>query len=365
MSVCAAARAGIVRPRPVEWQVVGDRGKQEQLMARPAYPFAQGFAGDARLARLLQCALTDLWRDAKVEPESLRNERIGLYLGLPSSGRAQTGESLVAKQERREVWQKRKAAPPPDPASENARGQKILGMASTCADVDLNWSHNEFSALGHTSVAPLLRQACEHLHADQIDFAVVGGVDSLLDEGTLAWLDDTGRLKTPKNPVGLCPGEAASLLLLQHAEQTGLGEKARVLGSITAVAIDLDPTSHVEAGQPQGHGLSQVMTALAPQARWSDASGAWVFVDQNGETFRAQDWGCALARALPKVRSLANAKVSYTAATFGDVGAASAALGVCLCLAAFDRGYASADVACILSAADGHDRSGFLIGRKQ
>ena len=52
--------------------------------------------------------------------------------------------------------------------------------------------------------------AVDDLRRSYVELALVGGIDSLVDDRALNWLRLTGRLKCGANPAGLEPGEGAA-----------------------------------------------------------------------------------------------------------------------------------------------------------
>src|SRR5438105_8639026 len=69
---------------------------------------------------------------------------------------------------------------------------------------------------GHTGFAEALAVAVRELQRNDVDLALVGGIDSLVDEPSLKWLKLTGRLKGEANPIGLEPGESAAFLAVER-----------------------------------------------------------------------------------------------------------------------------------------------------
>jgi 3-oxoacyl-[acyl-carrier-protein] synthase-1 len=84
----------------------------------------------------------------------------------------------------------------------------------------------------------------------------------------------------------------------------------------------------------------------------------WVISDLNGEPYRAIDWGNALVR---RIRALAEPVLWCPALWFGDTGAASGAVALCLAARAFERSYAPAPWSLVLSSADGPDRAAVIV----
>ena len=69
------------------------------------------------------------------------------------------------------------------------------------------------------------------------------------------------------------------------------------------------------------------------------------------------EWGNAVVRLVAQSPRFAEPVLWYPAASFGDTGAASGAVALCMAIRAFERGYAPAQTATIISSADGSNRA--------
>src|SRR4051812_8067739 len=86
ITACAAARAGLVLPAPLDFQVSSpDDGRPEAIAGHPAGEMTRGFEGFARLVRLAALGLGDLLRQAPDGP--WLSARTGVYLALPDPHR--------------------------------------------------------------------------------------------------------------------------------------------------------------------------------------------------------------------------------------------------------------------------------------
>ncbi len=202
-----------------------------------------------------------------------------------------------------------------------------------------------------------LAAAARDLWTGKVTSAVVGAVDSLLDADTLTWLSETARLKTPKLPVGLQPGEAGVFFLLEPVRAAS-ARGVRPLAIVRDLEIAVEERSFTSGHPPLGQGLSHVLSALMHRSHPS--SPLWCVSDHTGETYRAMDWGHATVR-LARLAGAFSPVVWFTAASFGDTGAASAALATCLVTGAFDRGYAPSRSAIVVSSSDGPARAAVLL----
>ena len=105
-----------------------------------------------------------------------------------------------------------------------------------------------------------------------------------------------------------------------------------------------------------------MLARTAPLAGWSPEAPPWLIVDQNGETYRAHEWGCALTRLIEDHRGFQNPVVWYPVISVGDTGAAAGVVQTSMALQAFHRGYAPARQVVLLAGADAGQRSATLLG---
>ena len=106
-------------------------------------------------------------------------------------------------------------------------------MRSVAQTLDLEKPMQRASTfrLGHAGVFHALLQAVNDIGEGRVKRAIVGGVDTYLDELTLKWLDDTDRLKTDERTKGFIPGEGAAFLVVERmssARERGAGSYATV-----------------------------------------------------------------------------------------------------------------------------------------
>jgi len=356
---CAAARAGIVRSEELDYFrfLSPEDGAVESLIVHMVPEFTRGFEGFARLLRIIQGAMTELQR--QVSRVVLTSARTGFYLSLADPHRIHTGLKLVSNDETRKGLEKKAQAAKqriPDATTGVRLLQTLAGLNGWPNKPLLNF----VATSGHTGIAEALARAAEDLRQGQVDAAVVGGVESLLDEDTLAWLHNTGRLKTSGIPAGLQPGEAAAFFLLETLSSARARE-ARVFGYVQHVCLGKESRTLLSGDPPIGGGLVEVLTEVADSAGWEDTQPVWLIVDQNGEPYRATDWGNAIVRIVAQSQAFTETALWYPATSFGDTGAASGAVSICMAASAFERGYAPAQTVGIVSSADGPFRSLILL----
>lgn len=356
---CAAARAGITRARELEYYPVRSLadGAEAGIVAHAIRELTLGFEGAPRLMRLMQGALADLC--GQLPATFWTEHRVGAYLSLPSPLRrfegaawlpddAARGELVAARAEAESELD------PMLPAKLFDKGARLAGLSSPPPVMSVTTS-------GHTGVAQCLDRAWRDLEANRLDVALVGGIDSLVEETTLEWLDTTQRLKSINTPVGVQPGEGAAFLLLEP-ERSARARRAPSLARLDAVHFAEEPRSWEKAESPIGVGLYEAVRRAGRDPR---DSVAWLVTDHTGEVYRATDWGMALVRLRGQDPAFEAPLVWYPAASFGDTGAAAGAFAACVALRAFARRYAPARSALVTNGSDGALRSAFRLTREE
>ncbi|MEO0559113.1 MAG: hypothetical protein AAF170_13125 [Bacteroidota bacterium] len=196
----------------------------------------------------------------------------------------------------------------------------------------------------------LLRIAARALQGSTISRCLVGGIHSPLDPLSIAALQHAGVLHTPENAAGAMPGEAAAFLLVERA---GASTEGLTLNGL-AQTTDL-PFIPGEAERPAGVALS---TCLAATQAASASSTDLLFTSLNGTAHRAFDWGCAQVRL--SADGPFEPETIHPALSFGDIGAATGPMAVCLADHAHQRGRLPASTAVVL-ASDTGQRASFGI----
>jgi 3-oxoacyl-[acyl-carrier-protein] synthase-1 len=344
---CAAARAGIVRSLELPYRLRSAvEGEPQSVLGYAAELRTRGFEGDTRLLRLADGALANLRvRTATFDWES---HTVGWYVALPSADRATPVPADAA------------AKPPvrSTPAEELVRAGRLLERSLALA----GWSRAKptlYSARtsGHASGLEAIHDALEGLQSGRIDAAVVLGFDSLLDEKVLTWLQAANRLKCDDVPDGLQPGEGAVAVLLVASGDQSRGTPGAP--QLRGVHLGSETRNLSTQESARGEGLSRVLSLAR-----SDNSSAlpfWVITDLNGEVHRASDWGHALVRLRAGGDAFASPVVWYSAASFGDTGAASGLIAICMSSQAWERGYAPSRCAVVASVSDGEARAALAL----
>jgi 3-oxoacyl-[acyl-carrier-protein] synthase-1 len=214
-------------------------------------------------------------------------------------------------------------------------------LPEALARLGLEPSLSRVALTGHAGVLELIGDASNLLSTGQAEAVIVAGVDSLLPADRLAYLDAAYRAKSPRNRDGMCPGEAASALLLEDPKRT----RREVLGTITSLGTGEEPEPFTSDKVSTATGSTRALRAALGGSRPS-----WVLCDLNGESYRAFEWGVVQARLGEAFEGLS--RVTFPALSIGDVGAATGGLLISIALQAKQRGWAPGGDALVWTSSD-------------
>lgn len=342
VTACAAARAGLSMCRDLADVLITCRDGADAAVAGHAVDGAAGFRGRARLVCLGMAAFEDLLESNDLRSQN--HEKTGVYLCLraPERGPAPDG-----------------GAPP----ASRLDGHRLCAQLAALASLPVpqsNWHHVED---GHAGFARAVIDASARLRAGSWHRCIVGGVDSLLDIDVLESLIRSGRVKTPDRPDGLQPGEAGALLLLERLD-SARRRGANVMAYLEGASMSSED-NHSQSDRPcRGAGLTEAIARVLGASPSHGRGDLWLVSDHNGEHARASEIGHTLVRASQDFPALGASRPWCPATSFGDTGAASAAVAACLVTRAFARGYAPAATALILSSSDREARGALLLKRE-
>lgn len=349
-TVCAAARAGLMRSRTLENYRLRSavEGVEEAVIGHPVTLLTRGFEGRARQVRLLQGALADLL--LQTPQIDWQAESHKFYAAIPDPARIYRGGELIADEAARQALSERLEQPDESDLASDAAPASIAEPLLERAAALARWPGTPAiafaSCAGRIASLEAIRAATADIDSGVTTLAVVVAVDSLLDEGTLNWLNMCGRLKCDAAPTGLRPGEAAvALMLSSRPRELSPGCSVEVEG----VAFAQDERAFLSGLTPLGEGLAEVIGQLRAG---HEQDSPWIVADLNGENYRAAEWGFAAVRLRAKDAAFDSPVLWYPAASLGDTGAASALIGCCFAVRAWQRGYAPAGRALITACDD-------------
>jgi hypothetical protein len=195
---------------------------------------------------------------------------------------------------------------------------------------------------GHVGAVQAAQDAVTRIRQGEIDRCLVGGADCCIEPGFLKAAVGQGLLKTAQNPAGFLPGEAASFFLLEKLSDMAL-RKAECMAILGETDVESHEANRKSDNRPPGAALAQIIEELLSRPASRGKTVGLIIGDLNGTTQRASDWGNALVRLRGEHR-LGSAPMWLSAQAFGETGAATGALSVCLAATALQRGYARANV---------------------
>lgn len=244
--------------------------------------------GEERLIQLALPALTELMGKAKFKREYL--ESSGFMLSLPDA--EQLGEELNIN-------------------------EKIIPeiFKRTGLQTFKLWKKSQ---LGHSGIFSLLKSATDKLRSGELQYCVVGGVDSYLLEKRLDYLDEKWRIRSERNVDGFIPGEGSVMLLLEKeasAKQRGMPILAR-LGNI---GEGTEGETIESKKNSTGTGLTEAVLAAVGAQETPQFEN--IYCSLNGESYFAFEWGLIVTRLSNVFAYMKN--LYHPAEYCGDTGAAT------------------------------------------
>ena len=215
----------------------------------------------------------------------------------------------------------------------------------------------ELAGRGHAGVIRAVEQAMGECSESRDNLFLVLGAESYHHADTFMWLERGRRFAQPGVRSGFTPGEGAGGLALMSAglrRRLSLPQLAIVRGARTAQEARLRDS---ETGS-FGVGMTQAVQGAVAGLDLPHESVDDVYTDINGERYRSEEWGFVALRA-----PMAWKTPGYKAPSdcWGDVGAASGALGSVLAIQAFARRYARGPRALVMAGSDSGLRGAMLL----
>jgi 3-oxoacyl-[acyl-carrier-protein] synthase-1 len=332
ITACASIRAGVTRPRPLDYFQFLDEetGEMVAVTGHPIRGLTEGFTILGRWMRLGAACVGDLVRQGELPPAT----DVAFWRG--------TGLLAVTPYHNDERLGGSESTP-----------LDLVRMAyldPLRASLKLPIDHLDLVPSGPAGAVEAIQRADRWLAAKGLERAIVLAADSYCDPLTLEWLVKHRRLKTADAPVGLAPGEAGACFLLESTT-SARRRQARTQLAVEGVAVGLEKnhlfTEEINQGQALSTALGQTLAAAA------GPFGGDLVCDLNGENWRAAELGYARVR-LPQ-RLGEGLRLVLPALSLGDTGAASGAVSVCVAARALVRGYSRSDRVLIAASSErGH-----------
>jgi 3-oxoacyl-[acyl-carrier-protein] synthase-1 len=337
-TACASIRAGLSRPAEVDDFEVADLEEMRTvpLTGHPIANYTDGFVMVGRWHRLFDGAV-----------ESLLSTDAVPALTAGAFWRA-TGIMVVTSRLRDRRY-----------GTDNDRD---VDTSFVQRMVERNFGHAIPPALvaavpaGRVGMIDAVEAASQWFAERNCVRVLVVAVDSYLDPMTLEWLFEHGRLKDNDRPAGVSPGEAGACLLLE-TEAAAAARQTPVLMRLPGIGRGTDYSIYDEQ-RNVGRGLANAVNECLDRADLRSALAGDIVTDLNGEAWRAAEYGGGRVLLRPRISD--DMKEVLPALSVGDVGSASAAVGLCVAARSFVRGYATGEHVLILSSTERGESAAFL-----
>lgn len=237
------------------------------------------------------------------------------------------------------------AVPRPRPGfTQEDRAMVVAALTADLAQQGISVDVQLIDA-GHAGGLLALGACADAMARQAMPWALVGGVDSLLDADLLDALEADDRLHNAGNPHGLIPGEGAAFCVVtggaaaghddarstdEASKQAGVPLRIAGLGS----AVEAIPRRGEEPclGRGLTDAIEAAITGLPAAVKIDE-----IMSDYNGEWDRADEFGFALVRTSD--RFVDGSAMRTPADCWGDVGAATGVLLMALAWQAVQRNW--------------------------
>ena len=305
---CTSIRAGISRFSESEFRIPDQKDHMFSVQCAAATGITDGHRRFLRIFRMAMMAFEEVILQSKMTEAEIR--RSGLYLCLAEDDR---------------------------PGMDNRAEQHLVKRMSEVLGLEDFSARSKVINKGHASVFFAIQEAIKDLEQNKYQFAIIGGVDTYLDELTLIWLQDFNFLKTDTHNDGFIPGEAAAFFVLER-QRVAIGRKYTPIAKIEGGATSNEENSIYDEKPCKGEGLNQSINKTFLSLEDGGVQTGLVICDLNGQRYRAMEWGLATSRAFRE--SVLPFEVWHPADCIGNTGAAAGPINICHGAMALSCGYA-------------------------
>ncbi|MCP3143937.1 hypothetical protein [Pyxidicoccus xibeiensis] len=368
VQAAAAARAGIVRTGELTgcWHLDDELNEPIPVTGHPAAWLTDGFEGLGRFMQLGVSALTDLLATSP----HIQRERTGFFLALPHDV-GQEEDAEEQDEEAQDGGEDEEAQEPPSdgegdediaapaPLSPEESAQRLMEHLFQETELAFRPEAIRVFLEGRKGTILAVQQAVQALLQGRYHHALVMACDSLVDPWRAQRMLRARRIKTSDNPVGFMPGEAGVAILLERLD-TVRTRRDEPLALLFEPVTAHEAHNRAEQRHSSGAALVEVIAGAMERAGAIASLEGSVYLDLNGEDFRAREWGGALVRARGRCQVGAWAQ-RLPALSFGETGTAAPLLALGLATRAFARGYGRGGQALILASDDHGARAGMVL----
>jgi 3-oxoacyl-[acyl-carrier-protein] synthase-1 len=335
---CASARAGITRPTELpNFNIYSEEAWADvPLIGHAITGLTEGFEGIGKVVRLGSLALSDLLTYANITAFDFSNT--GFLLNLSS----QYYMDLYEKEENEEITNSELKTEPSDlQARKEILRQTLIQTITELNDMKIVPKNQLVYFKDHAGIITAIQDASRQLIHGGLEMCIVGGIDSYIETDVLTAAMHFGLVKTEEHSNGFVPGEAASFILIETYD-TAMARRARIEGILEAPATANESSHRLSGESSIGLGLTEAMSTTMEGIADKSKTPGLLIGNLNGDAFRATEWGYTLVRLSAKY-GLGDQPQWYPAASFGETGASTGALGICMGVRAFVRNYSRTD----------------------
>ncbi len=225
---------------------------------------------------------------------------------------------------------------------------------------DLGYRFHEKSrviAQGKVSLAVALHRAREYLTNHLVTHVMIVGVDTLLSNETLKYLEDKQRLKTITNSDGLIPGEAAAAIVVEPAARV---DEPYIQCSGLGFAEEI---AHIDSNLPiKADGLVNAIQQSLKDASIEDKDLDFRISDLSGEQYYFKEASLAVLRVVQCQKQ--DFDIWHPADCIGEVGAAMGPVMLIVIKKALEKDYAKGHTVLAHLSADDGKRAAIILNLK-
>lgn len=345
-NACAANRAGLTRITELKCLnfKTGSAFGRETLDGFPAVVghtvpgVSFGFVSMAKVFSLGSAALSDLLANRPLSADELIRTRIHINLSDKFIQDAFADRYLELAQNAMpsQLWV-----------------DETAGLISKILDrcnISIPEKNHALYYGGHAGFVKAIQEGIEHIENGVVDRCLIGGIDSCIEPHFLQSAAMLRVLKTEENPEGFIPGEGGGFILLERLDEAK-NAKLPAPCIVAGTSIKQDSIQLFSDDPPLGQALWQAIKEVLSIDFIAQKSLSLFVADLNGTKQRAMDWGHTIVR-LQSDYGFGDLPLWLPAASFGETGAATGPLAICMAARGLERGYAPGNRAMVCLSSD-------------
>jgi 3-oxoacyl-[acyl-carrier-protein] synthase-1 len=217
----------------------------------------------------------------------------------------------------------------------------------------------ELTGRGHAGALDGVQDLFRRAPQTDGEVHAIVAADSYFHPDTVDWLDSNRQIASEGIRSGFIPGEAAGCVVVAS---TGMLHRARLPSLATVRGAHSALEANVIRGDTEvlGRGLTEAVRGAVASLRSGEEKVDDIYCDINGERYRTEEWVFTVLRTQHALR---DTLYEAAASCWGDVGAASGALGCILAIRSWARNYATGTRALVWGSSEGGLRSAVLLER--